>query len=278
MCLHSFHARDIIGKLVWYYIWLLDKAAWIEYWSDGLRFEYGAKSDQGIVRNSNEDIYVAMDLQGTFLVADGMGGHAAGEIASSMAAETVESFLEEEDRNSKTEVLLQNAVQQANTRVYQAQMQKKEFRGMGSTLTVLALTENRFHVAHVGDSRAYLYRNGELRQLTQDHSVVWPLYENGILSKKDIAKHPQKNLITRSIGTYPQVEVDLQGDSASAGDIFLLCSDGLTDVVTDEDIGQNLSQNEARPQDMADSLVDAAKRAGGPDNITVIVVRILDAG
>lgn len=242
-----------------------------------MRFEYGAKSDQGRIRDSNEDTYVAMDLQGTFLVADGMGGHAAGEVASSIAAQTVKSLLEEGNRDSKAEVLLQNAVQQANTHVYQEQMQKKELRGMGSTLTVLAISNGRFHVAHVGDSRAYLYRNGELKQLTQDHSVVWPLYENGILSKTDMAKHPQKNLITRSIGTYPQVEVDLQGDNASAGDIFLLCSDGLTDVLTDEDIGQNLSKNNSTPQDLADRLVDAANRAGGPDNITVIVIRILEA-
>jgi protein phosphatase len=156
-------------------------------------------------------------------------------------------------------------------------MQKKELRGMGSTLTVLALSGDRFHLAHVGDSRAYLYRNGELRQLTQDHSVVWPLYENGILSKRDMTKHPQKNLITRSIGTYSQVEVDLSGDGASAGDVFLLCSDGLTDVLADEDIGRSLSENNARPQDLADRLVEAANKAGGPDNITAIVVRILEA-
>ena len=242
-----------------------------------MRFECGVKSDQGKIRNSNEDSYVAMDFQGTFLVADGMGGHAAGEIASAMAAEAVKSFLEEGERDSKTEVLLQNAVQRANAHVYQAQMQKKELRGMGSTLTVLAISNNRFHIAHVGDSRAYLYRNGELKQLTQDHSAVWPLYETGILSKRDLAKHPQKHIITRSIGTYPQVEVDLQCDNASAGDIFLLCSDGLTDVLSDEEIGQNLSEDGTRPQDLADRLVDAANNGGGPDNITVIVVRILEA-
>jgi len=228
-----------------------------------------------MVRNSNEDTYYASDRHRTFLVADGMGGHAAGEIASTMAAETIESFLEEKNQDSETENLLQNAVQQANTRVYETQMQEPKLRGMGSTLTVLALSNSRFYVAQVGDSRAYLLRDGKLKQLTQDHSVVWPLYENGILSKEDMTKHPQKNLITRSIGTNPQVEADIYSDTSGKGDIFLLCSDGLTDVLTDTDITQNLSVDVPHSQDLADSLVDAANKAGGPDNITVVVVKIL---
>ncbi|MEJ2110219.1 MAG: SpoIIE family protein phosphatase, partial [Acidobacteriota bacterium] len=131
----------------------------------------------------------------------------------------------------------------------------------------------RFHIAHVGDSRAYLYRAGNIDQLTQDHSVVWSLYENGILTKEDLSKHPQKNLITRSIGTNPQVEVDLHSDRICEGDIFLLCSDGLTDVLTDSDIARTLSSSVEHVQDFADLLVEAANKAGGPDNITVVVVR-----
>jgi serine/threonine protein phosphatase PrpC len=237
-----------------------------------LHIKCGAKSDQGMVRDSNEDTYVADDTRKTFLVADGMGGHAAGEIASKLAAEAVEASLAENTSNQK-EAALQNAVQEANTRVFETQMQKSELRGMGSTLTVLSFSDSRFHIAHVGDSRAYLFRSDNLRQLTQDHSVVWPLYENGILTKEDISKHPQKNLITRSIGTYPQVEVDLYSDDIHEDDIFLLCTDGLTDVLTDKAIAQILSAKVQDMQEFADHLVDEANTAGGPDNITIVVVR-----
>ena len=115
---------------------------------------------------------------------------------------------------------------------------------MGSTLTVLRIRDNQYHIAQVGDSRAYLLRDGTLNQLTQDHSLVWPLYKSGIISKEDISRHPQKNLITRSIGTQPQVEADLQEGDALAGDVYLLCSDGLTDVLSDQEIQSLLTGRE----------------------------------
>lgn len=239
-----------------------------------MHIEYGARSDQGKVRSTNEDTCIANIRHKAFLVADGMGGHAAGEIASQIAASTVEKFFTESNADTGLDELLKDAIREANKRVYETQEQKSEFRGMGSTLTVLAFSEDCFYIAQVGDSRAYLLRDGSLNQLTQDHSVVWPLFENGILTKEDISKHPQKNLITRSIGTYPQVEVDLQNDIAHEGDIFLLCSDGLTDVLCDQDIVQTLSAKGASPQELTEMLIDAANDAGGPDNITVIVVRV----
>lgn len=239
-----------------------------------MHIEFGSRSDQGKVRASNEDTCIVNIQHSTFLVADGMGGHVAGEIASQIAASTVEEFFMEKSTDLTPDAWLDHAVQQANTRVYETQIRKPEFRGMGSTLTVLAFSDDRFHIAQVGDSRAYLLRNGILRQLTRDHSVVWPLFENGILTKEDIAKHPQKNLITRSIGTYPQVEVDLQDDTACEGDIFLLCSDGLTDVLTDQDISRTLSTRGKSPQELAEMLVDEANEAGGPDNITTIVISL----
>lgn len=241
-----------------------------------MHIEFGSRSDQGKVRDSNEDTCIGNIDHKTFLVADGMGGHAAGEIASQIAAATIEEFFKKQNSPTSPDEWLNSAVQQANTRVYETQMRKPEFRGMGSTLTVLAFSDARFHIAQVGDSRAYLLRDGILRQLTRDHSVVWPLYENGILSKEDISKHPQKNLITRSIGTYPQVEVDLQNDTTHEGDIFLLCSDGLTDVLTDQDISRILSSRGKSPQELAEMLVDSANEAGGPDNITTIVVSLSD--
>jgi len=240
-----------------------------------LHIECGARSDQGKVRDSNEDTCVVSIQHKIFLVADGMGGHAAGEIASQITASTVEEFATELNQDSNPDEVLKHAVQEANTRVYETQMQKPEFRGMGSTLTILAFSDSRFYIAQVGDSRAYLLRNGTLNQLTRDHSVVWPLYESGILTKEDISKHPQKNLITRSIGTYPQVEADLQNDIADENDIFLLCSDGLTDVLSDLDIAGTLTIQGKSTQELTELLIDAANDAGGPDNITVVVVRIL---
>ncbi|MBN2242025.1 MAG: Stp1/IreP family PP2C-type Ser/Thr phosphatase [Acidobacteria bacterium] len=239
-----------------------------------MRIEFASRSDRGKVRDSNEDTCFTDTHHKTFLVADGMGGHVAGEIASQIAASTLEEFLAEEKPDSSPDTWLPRAVERANTRVYETQMRKPEFRGMGSTLTVLSFSDGRFYVAQVGDSRAYLLRRNILKQLTRDHSVVWPLYENGILTKEDISRHPQKNLITRSIGTYPNVEADFLSDSACGEDIYLLCSDGLTDVLTDADISRILRSPDKNPQELAEMLIDAANETGGPDNITVVVVRL----
>lgn len=203
-----------------------------------------------------------------------MGGHAAGEIASQIAASTVEEVLSGESSEYTAEQILQFSVQKANTNVYETQRVKSEYRGMGSTLTVLLFRDTQYHVAHVGDSRAYLLREGNLNQLTQDHSLVWPLYKGAIISKEDISRHPQKNLITRSIGTQPQVEADLQSGEAMEGDLYLLCSDGLTDVLTDQEILQLLTGGKNGTQELSERLVDAANAGGGPDNITAVVVRL----
>jgi serine/threonine protein phosphatase PrpC len=225
-----------------------------------------------MVRTSNEDSCVANIKSRLFLVADGMGGHAAGEIASQIAASTVDEIISGGRPAQNMADLLQYAVQQANLRVYETQKLKPQYRGMGSTLTVLAFQEDRYYLAQVGDSRAYLFRDRVLSQLTQDHSVVWPLYESGILTKDDIAHHPQKNLITRSIGTHPDVEIDLIDEIACEGDIFLLCSDGLTDVLTDREIQQILVGSDRDPQQMSEMLISATNSGGGPDNVTTVVV------
>ena len=159
-----------------------------------MRIDYGARSDQGMVRTSNEDSYIANPQSQIFLVADGMGGHAAGEIASQIAASTIDELVSTRSSDSKMEELLQYAVKEANRRVYETQRLKAEYRGMGSTLTVLAFLDNHYYVAQVGDSRAYLFRDNKLQQLTRDHSLVWPLFESGILTKDDISRHPQKTL------------------------------------------------------------------------------------
>jgi len=240
-----------------------------------LRIECGVRSDQGKIRSSNEDACVADVKNALFVVADGMGGHAAGEIASQIAASTVEEVVAAE-KISATDMqsLLRLAVAKANRRVYETQMSKPECRGMGSTLTVLSFMDGQYYVAQVGDSRAYLFRDNILNQLTQDHSLVWPLFESGILSKDDISHHPQKNLITRSVGTHPEVEADLKNGLACEGDIFLLCSDGLTDVLSDRDIRNILAGDGSSTQEMSELLVEAANSGGGPDNVTVVVVSL----
>lgn len=237
-----------------------------------MHIECGARSDQGRIRTSNEDFYVADIQNGIFLVADGMGGHAAGEIASRMTAEKVRTILSENSSLPGIAERLQLAVQQANTTVYDTQRDQADYRGMGSTLTVLTFTADGYHIAQVGDSRAYLLRNGELTQLTEDHSLVWPLYKSGMITKEAISRNPRKNLITRSIGTQPQVEADLQSGPIAERDLFLLCSDGLTDVLTDADICHILLTGGNDVQQLSDFMISAANNGGGPDNVTAVVV------
>ena len=244
----------------------------------GVRITFGVLSDQGRVRASNEDAFVVDGPNHLFLVADGMGGHAAGEVASRIAATVVHDVIVAAGAAGAAGdagETLGSAVRQANARVYETQRAHAEYRGMGTTLTALFFDGPRYHVAQVGDSRAYLLRGEVLEQLTRDHSLVWPLYENGILSKDEIVRHPQKHLVTRSIGTHPEVEVDLCSDHCREGDLYLLCSDGLTDVLGDGEIGRILSRPAASPEDSCRQLVRSANEAGGPDNITAVVVRIL---
>lgn len=242
-----------------------------------MRIQIGSHTSQGRVRTSNEDSFVANPETRLLLVADGMGGHAAGEIASQIAASTINDWVASHSASDESvgEMLRLGALE-ANTRVYEAQRQDRSLAGMGSTLTAMLFQDNRYYIAHVGDSRAYRLRDGALEQLTRDHSLVWHLYENGVLEKTDLSRHPQKNLITRSIGSHPEVEIDLEEGAGQIGDVYLLCSDGLTDGVTEEILRQALSDAEKSPQEIAEYLVEAANEAGGPDNITVVVIRLVE--
>ncbi len=242
-----------------------------------MRILIGSHTSQGRVRTSNEDSFVANPETRLLLVADGMGGHAAGEIASQIAASTINDWvtLHSLSNESVGEMLRLGALE-ANTRVYDAQRRDRTLAGMGSTLTAMLFQGNRYYIAHVGDSRAYRLRDGALEQLTRDHSLVWHLYENGVLEKTDLSRHPQKNLITRSIGSHPEVEIDLEEGAGLIGDVYLLCTDGLTDGVTEEILRQALSDAEQPPQQIAEYLVQAANEAGGTDNITVVVIRLVE--
>lgn len=205
-----------------------------------------------------------------------MGGHAAGEIASKIAAAAVEEVMAAQKvQDIPLEEVLQSAAELANHRIYESQRATPEYTGMGSTLTALAFRNNHYFIAHVGDSRAYLLRDGNLDQLTEDHSYVWPLFEKGILKKSELSTHPCKNLITRAIGTHPQVSVDIREGSVQEEDVYLLCSDGLTDAVPDEGIREILSGRGKNADELGRTLIETANAAGGPDNITVVVVRLL---
>ena len=243
-----------------------------------LHIEYGSQTDLGRTRSSNEDSFSARPEKKLFLVADGMGGHAAGEIASQLAATTMEELVVEgvSDPRDDLEEILRSAAEGANARVFESQAENPELAGMGSTLTALSFRDRRYYIAHVGDSRAYLLREGVLDQLTRDHSLVWHLYESGVLRKEELSSHPQKNLITRSIGPHSHIEVDVERGEARSGDVYLLCSDGLSDVVPDETIRTILADAARSPQEMCDRLVNLANEAGGPDNITAVVVRLGD--
>ncbi|MGA2261001.1 MAG: Stp1/IreP family PP2C-type Ser/Thr phosphatase [Acidobacteriota bacterium] len=241
-----------------------------------MQIQYGSQTSLGRVRTSNEDSLVANTETGLALVADGMGGHAAGEVASQLAASTINEWVTAHDAASEDAAeMLRLGALEANSRVFEAQRNDRSLAGMGSTLTALLFRGDRYYIAHVGDSRAYRMRDGVLEQLTRDHSLVWHLYENGVLEKSDLAKHPQKNLITRSIGSHSQVEIDIEEGVGRAGDVYLLCSDGLTDGVTEEGLCKVLSDPDETPQEIANGLVEAANQAGGSDNITVVVIRLV---
>jgi protein phosphatase len=227
-----------------------------------------AKTDTGRQRRDNEDC--AFARAPVFVVADGMGGAQAGEVASRMAVETFAQGLP--DAGTAEERLSQRA-REANRRIYELATAHHERAGMGTTLTAAFLTDSELAIAHVGDSRAYLLRDGSLERLTQDHSLVDELVRRGKLTEEQAAEHPQRSIITRALGPEPTVEIDTWTYPVRAGDVLLLCSDGLTSMVPEERLEQIL----ASAPDLkaaAQALIDEANAAGGRDNITVVLSRI----
>ena len=224
------------------------------------------RTDPGRVRRRNEDAFV-LDPP-LFAVADGMGGAQAGEVASRLAAAAFREY-HEADRLAPNE-RLQAIIQEANRRIYERARADSDASGMGTTLTAALLIGGRLTVGHVGDSRAYRIRNDELEQLTEDHSLVGDLMRSGRLTPEEADAHPQRSVITRALGTDPEVSVDTLTVDTEPGDLFLLCSDGLTTMVTDEDILRILS---AAPtlDAAARELVRAANTGGGEDNVTVVI-------
>ncbi|MEA2361506.1 MAG: family protein phosphatase [Thermoleophilaceae bacterium] len=230
--------------------------------------EHVGRTDVGRQRSVNEDSLV-LDPP-LFAVADGMGGAKAGEVASSMAAKAFEG---ESDSGEPAEAQLSRILREANRRIYDLAAADDSHRGMGTTVTAARVTGDEVSLGHVGDSRAYRLRDGELQQLTRDHSLVAELERTGQITPEAAEHHPQRSIITRALGPEPDVEVDTYTLSVRAGDVFLICSDGLTSMISDDELAAIL-RAAGSLEEAAESLVLAANQSGGKDNITVVMFRL----
>lgn len=231
--------------------------------------EQAFRSDTGRQRTANEDSYFASAP--LFVVADGMGGAQAGEVASRIAA----SVLRDSSGHSGEEAVAA-LIQEANRRVYESAATDDARAGMGTTVTAALVEEGAVRIGHVGDSRAYLIRDGSLRQLTDDHSLVAELVRSGKLLPEEADVHPQRSVITRVLGTDPEVDVDTFSVEARPGDVFMICSDGLNSMIDDRAILEIVEHHRSNLERAARALVDAANKGGGEDNITVILFEIGD--
>jgi PPM family protein phosphatase len=230
--------------------------------------EHVGQTDVGRQRSVNEDSLVIAPP--FFAVADGMGGAKAGEVASAMAAETFEG---ESDSGEPAEAQLTRILREANRRIYELAVSDDSHRGMGTTVTAAKVTGNQVSLGHVGDSRAYRLRDGELEQLTRDHSLVAELERSGQITPEAAEHHPQRSIITRALGPEPDVQVDTYTLAGRDGDLFLICSDGLTSMISDDELASILRSSDTL-EEAADSLVRAANQSGGKDNITVVLFRL----
>jgi len=254
--------------------------------SPELRVEAGAATDTGCVRTVNEDALRVvrptdadvMTNRGVLaVVCDGMGGHEAGEVASALALETIIKRLDQDDRELPEDLV--RAIQAANRAIYEASQENPRLRGMGTTCCVLQMRGGMAYCAHVGDSRCYLMRREELFVMTEDHSAVMELVRRGIITLEDARNHPDKNVISRALGSHREVEVSTWSHPfiVQPGDTFLVCSDGLNDLVDDEQIRRTVGNGEVHAQVACDRLVALARERGGHDNISVAILRMRPA-
>lgn len=232
-----------------------------------------AASDRGRVRPANEDSCLEAPERGLFAVADGMGGHAGGEVASRIAVETLDRL--GSGRPTPSEEWMRQAIAEANRAILEQAARSAALRGMGTTLTAVVVGEaGRATIGHVGDSRAYLLRSGRLALLTCDHTVAQRYVDEGRLGPVEARVHPMRHLLTRALGARRRVEADVVKTELEPGDLLLLCSDGLTGMVPDADLEALLSRGEPLPE-LARRLVEAANLRGGEDNVTVVLVRFM---
>jgi serine/threonine protein phosphatase PrpC len=249
--------------------------------------EIVSSTDPGMVRSHNEDSVASDAANGVVVLADGMGGYNAGEVASGMATTVIITEMQQalggvqahqvepQTQQPLAARLVREQVLKANTSIYQAAQSQPQYAGMGTTLVVCLFFDNRVMVAHIGDSRLYLQRDGALKQVTRDHSLLQEQIDSGLITPEQ-AKHAQhKNLVTRALGIDPSVEPEIHEYPAKPGDLYLLCSDGLCDMVEDEDIGMTLQALGGNLKLCAQQLVQMANDNGGRDNVSVILVRVL---
>jgi len=245
------------------------------------------KTDVGLVRKINEDSFICEKLEGyddlyLYIVADGMGGHNAGEVASSMAVQQIAEYIKRnidsinlEDKEIQN--LIENAILYANEKVYKTSILKSNYLGMGTTLSMILAKNNRIYIGHVGDSRIYLIRDNVILRLTEDHSLVAELIKAGTIKPEEANSHPQKNVITRALGTEYTIESDVSQWDLQNNDIILICTDGLSNVVCEEDMAYILL-NTSDLNEACEVLINKANESGGFDNITAVVVQMCNGG
>ncbi|MFW5770919.1 MAG: Stp1/IreP family PP2C-type Ser/Thr phosphatase [Spirochaetota bacterium] len=245
------------------------------------------KTDRGTVRPANEDALLVDEKNGLFIVADGMGGHEAGDVASKMFINETKQFLSGKigDDIPETEIsmLLEKAIQNANRKIYMYSKNHGSGRIMGTTAVLMALTDNQYFISWVGDSRAYLMRDGTMKRLTRDHSYVQQLVDSGEISEKEARVHPRRNMVTRAAGVEQEIEVETVWGQSRVGDVFLLCTDGLTGPLEDGVIAAHLERGGrheggkpgSEPDAITDVLIQSAIEEGGDDNVTVVIVELL---
>jgi serine/threonine protein phosphatase PrpC len=251
-----------------------------------MKIAYQAVTDVGRKRKGNEDSLIANPEQRLFVVADGMGGHAAGEVASKIAVDSINEFVcltggDEEvtwpfgldEGISYDGNRLKTSVRYANRKVLEAVKEKAEYEGMATTVVAVLVDGATANIAHVGDSRIYLFRGGGLQQLTSDHSWVNEQLQSGIISAEQARSHPLRNVVTRALGGKVDLEVDMQAQPMEPGDVLLICSDGLTTMVPDEEIARLLGDAAGDIEAGASGLVAAANARGGEDNISVVLLQ-----
>ncbi|MBR2916938.1 MAG: Stp1/IreP family PP2C-type Ser/Thr phosphatase [Clostridia bacterium] len=237
------------------------------------------KSDTGLIRELNEDSFLISGfekgaLHGFCILADGMGGHNAGEVASAMATEIVSNELLHSDMQGDEDKIVSQimaSLDYANNEIYRKAVTNSQNAGMGTTVVVFYLDGDTAYIANIGDSRAYLIEKSSITQLTSDHSIVQKLVDSGAITPEEARNHPEKNIITKALGTEPMEEYDIYEFPVREGDRILLCSDGLTDMIYDEDI-KNIVLSPLSPEEILSALVEKAKENGGRDNITVVLI------
>jgi protein phosphatase len=254
------------------------------------KLRVAGRTNVGMKRALNEDNFYLFEDQRLFLVADGMGGHASGEVASEMAVKTVAEFFERtKDDDEVTwpfkmdkarryeENRLATGIKLANLRIFEASQKDTSKKGMGTTIVSIFFSESTVYVAHVGDSRVYRIRSGEIEQMTEDHSLLNDYIKMKKLTPEEIENFPHKNVIVRALGMKETVQVDVRTEKPQAGDIFLLCSDGLSGMISDEDMLRLVRENGDNLEGACDKLIALANENGGTDNITVVLAQVIES-